>query len=252
MGRGTFDTKLETQTQFYLTAPAPCPYLQGNYERKIFAHLVGPAGRSLNNSLTQLGFRRSQNIVYRPACDGCAACISVRVLVDGFNLTRSFKRVLSRNTDLTLRVRPANATSEQYEIFRRYLYDRHRNGDMAEMTLFDYKQMIENGTTDSHLAEYRLIPKDDSHDTSDGMLLGVALTDQLQDGLSMIYSFYDVCHYQRGLGTYMVLDHVLRTIEMGLPYLYLGYWIKGSQKMDYKSRFTPQEHLIGKNWARVS
>ena len=254
MGRNTIDTKLETPAQFYLTAPAPCPYLPGQVERKVFTHLVGPEGRALNNALSNLGFRRSQNIVYRPACDGCAACTSVRVVVDEFNITRSFKRVLARNRDLTTNVVPAVATLEQYEIFRGYLDARHSDGGMADMTPFDYAQMIETGTGDTHLVEYRTW-KDgigaDQPEANADQLVGVTLVDRLSDGLSMIYSFYDMTEAARGLGTYMVLDHIRRAFELDLGHVYLGYWVEDSSKMSYKARFKPQEHLIGDSWKRV-
>ncbi|NND49119.1 MAG: arginyltransferase [Rhizobiales bacterium] len=253
MGRNTTDTKLETPAQFYLTAPAPCPYLAGKVERKVFTHLIGPEGRELNNTLSNLGFRRSQNIVYRPACDGCAACMSVRVVVDEFDLTRSFKRVLARNRDLASQTLPAMATLEQYEVFRGYLDARHGDGGMADMTPFDYAQMIETGTTDTHLVEYRTGggTGNGSGGEDAGRLVAVALVDRLRDGLSMIYSFYDVDEGARGLGTFMVLDHIRRAFEAGLAHVYLGYWVEDSPKMGYKARFRPQEHLIGDSWKRV-
>ena len=250
MGSGTIDTRLETPTQFYLTAPAPCPYLKGRVERKVFAHLVGPEGRALNNALSHLGFRRSQNIVYRPACDGCAACVSVRVVVEEFCLTRSFRRVLARNADLVGNLLPASATLEQYDVFRSYLDHRHGDGGMADMTPFDFAQMLETGTVDTHIVEYR-IGGATAATGDDGRLVAVALGDRLRDGLSMIYSFFDVGESRRGLGTYMVLDHVRRAFEQGLAYLYLGYWVEESPKMGYKARFRPQEHLIGDSWTRV-
>jgi len=252
MGRNTIDTKLETPTQFYLTAPAPCPYLRGRVERKVFAHLVGPEGHALNDALSHLGFRRSQNIAYRPACDGCAACVSVRVVVDEFQLTRSFRRVLARNRDIARDVMPAAATLEQYDVFRGYLDERHGDGGMADMTPFDYAQMIETGTAGTHLVEYRAPGETDAGTAGRGRLVAVALTDSLRDGLSMIYSFYDVAAAARGLGTFMVLDHVRRAFELGLPHLYLGYWVENSPKMGYKMRFRPQEHLVGDRWARVT
>ena len=247
MGRRTIDTQLETPAQFYLTAPAPCPYLRGRVERKVFAHLVGPDGRALNDALSHLGFRRSQNIAYRPACDGCAACVSIRVVVDEFDLTRSFRRVFVRNRDVGREVVPAAATLEQYEIFRRYLDERHSDGGMADMTPLDYAQMIETGTSDTHLIEYRA----GAAGSDRGPLLAVALTDRLSDGLSMIYSFYDVAEAQRGLGTYVILDHIRRAAELGLTHVYLGYWVESSPKMDYKARFLPQERLIGDTWSRA-
>lgn len=238
--------------QFYLTAPAPCPYLPGRQERKVFTHLVGDRANALNDILTQGGFRRSQNIAYRPACETCRACVSVRVVVDAFEPGKTFRRALRDNDDLIgEEIHPA-PSSEQYSLFRRYLDARHGDGGMADMTVLDYAMMVEDTHVDTMLVEYRRRGPDSFiTGRGDGELIGVALTDVLGDGLSMVYSFYDPEEVRRGLGTFMILDHLRRARQRGLPYLYLGYWVDGSRKMDYKARFQPQEHLGPHGWRRV-
>jgi len=238
--------------QFYLTAPSPCPYLPGRLERKVFTHLSGPHASSLNDILTQGGFRRSQSIAYRPACETCAACVSVRVCVDEFRPTASMKRIIRRNRDLVARTGPAAATSEQYVLFRRYLDARHGDGGMAQMTVLDYAQMIEDSHVASVIVRYcRRGPDGLLAEKGDGALVACAITDRLADGLSMVYSFYDPDRSGRSPGTFMILDHVERARRLGLPYLYLGYWVEGSPKMDYKARFLPQERLLPRGWVRV-
>ena len=247
MTRHVFDNP-----QFFLTTPAPCPYLEGHSERKVFTHLVGDNAPALNDVLTQGGFRRSQNIAYRPACEACRACISVRIRVDEFVWTKSFKRAWKANDDLVGIERTASPSSEQYSLFRRYLDARHAHGGMADMTVLDYAMMVEDTHVDSMVVEYR--PRDIDtpiNGSSDGDLVATALTDLLSDGISMVYSFFDPALHDRGLGTYMILDHVERARRRGLPYVYLGYWVKGSPKMDYKTRFRPQERLGPKGWERA-
>jgi leucyl-tRNA---protein transferase len=236
--------------QFYLTAPSPCPYLAGKEERKVFTHLVGERAGELNNILTQGGFRRSQSIAYRPACEGCRACVSVRVVADEFQASRSMRRILSRNSDIVSDMKVAVPTSEQYSIFRAYLDSRHRDGGMADMTVLDYAMMVEDSHIETRVVEYRR-REDDEAGRQAGDLIAVALTDVLGDGLSMVYSFFEPDEASRSLGTFMVLDHIARAKEMGLDYVYLGYWVRGSRKMDYKSRFLPQERLTPDGWART-
>lgn len=230
--------------QFFITAPSPCPYLTGRVERKVFTHLVGHDARSLNTQLSQGGFRRSQNIAYRPACDGCSACVSVRVPVNTFEMTRSFRRTLKLNADVEPTVVKSEASSEHYSLFRSYIDSRHSDGGMADMTVLDFSAMVDDNFVDSRLVEYRV------HDVIDpaGRLVGAVLIDILGDGISMIYSFYDPAEAARGLGTHMILDNIARVRRLGLPYLYLGYWVRGSRKMDYKSRFLPQERLTAEGW----
>jgi len=236
--------------QFYLTAPSPCPYLAGKEERKVFTHLVGERAPELNNILTQGGFRRSQSIAYRPACEGCRACVSVRVVAKDFRPTQSMRRITRRNADIASAMRIAVPTSEQYAIFRGYLDSRHRDGGMADMTVLDYAMMVEDSHIETRLIEYRRRADGAAADQR-GELLAIALTDVLSDGLSMVYSFFEPDEAARSLGTFMVLDHIARARRLGLNYVYLGYWVRGSRKMDYKSRFLPQERLMPDGWVRV-
>jgi leucyl-tRNA---protein transferase len=240
--------------QFYLTAPSPCPYLAGKEERKVFTHLVGERAPELNNILTQGGFRRSQSIAYRPACEGCRACVSVRVVAKDFRPTQSMRRILRRNIDIRSEMRVAVPTSEQYSIFRAYLDSRHRDGGMADMTVLDYAMMVEDSHIETRIIEYRRRAPDAATTASGhrgGDLVAIGLTDILGDGLSMVYSFFEPDEAARSLGTFMVLDHIARAQRMGLAYVYLGYWVRASRKMDYKSRFLPQERLMPDGWARV-
>jgi arginine-tRNA-protein transferase len=238
--------------QFYLTAPSPCPYLAGKEERKVFTHLVGERARDLNDVLTHGGFRRSQSIAYRPACENCRGCVSVRVVAEDFAPSRSQRRVSDRNLDIVGELRAATPTSEQYSVFRAYLDSRHRDGGMADMTVLDYAMMVEDSHVKTKIVEYRRRGPDSRiTGRGDGPLLAVALTDVLSDGLSMVYAFYDPDYADRSLGTLMILDHIARARAMGLAYVYLGYWVEGSRKMDYKRRFLPQEQLMPDKWTRL-
>src|SRR5262245_20907294 len=238
--------------QFYLTAPSPCPYLAGREERKVFTHLVGERAGELNDVLTHGGFRRSQSIAYRPACETCRACVSVRVIAEDFRPTRNMRRVQERNGDLIAEMRVPVPTSEQYSVFRGYLDSRHRDGGMADMTVLDYAMMVEDSHVDTRIVEYRRRGPDSRlTGRGTGDLVAVALTDVLGDGLSMVYSFFEAEEAARSLGTFMILDHIARARRMGLPYVYLGYWVAGSRKMDYKGRFLPQERLTADGWTRV-
>jgi arginine-tRNA-protein transferase len=228
--------------QFFLTPGGPCPYLPGRVERKVFARLAGNLAQPLSEALTHSGFRRSQSIAYRPACEGCNACVSVRVVAGEFAPGRNLKRNLKRNSDLTRKEVAAEATREQFALLRTYLDSRHPGGGMSDMGLFDYVAMVEETPVDTHIVEYR---------DADGTLMAAALTDHLRDGLSMVYSFFHPGEEARSLGTYMILDHVRRARELELPYVYLGYWVQGSDKMDYKIRFSPLEALTTNGWERL-
>lgn len=237
--------------QFYLTAPSPCPYLHGREERKVFTHLVGERAVDVNDMLSQGGFRRSQNIAYRPACEGCKACISVRVLVDEFKMSKSFRRVHRIDDKLISTQQPASPTAEQFSLFRKYLDFRHTDGGMAEMTSLDYAMMVEDTHVKTMMVEYRRRGPDSAiTNRGEGPLVAVALTDVLANGLSMVYSFYDTETEFDSIGTYIILDHIKMARKMGLPYVYVGYWVAGSEKMDYKRRFKPQEHLTVTGWVR--
>jgi len=235
------------QLRFFLTAPAPCPYLPGREERKVFAHLPYLDGANLHDSLTHSGFRRSQTIAYRPACEGCNACVSVRVPVSSYEFSRSERRALSRNRTLRRDAVESEATREQYELLSRYLRSRHAGGGMADMTWADYVAMVEDTTVRTHVLEYRLPSGDDGP----GQLVACALVDRLVDGLSLVYSFFDPEMSRSSPGAFMILDHINQALRLGLPYVYLGYWVRGSEKMDYKARFTPLEMLTTNGWSEI-
>lgn len=231
------------QLRFFLTAPSPCPYLPRRFERKVFAHLPVTDGAAVNDSLTQVGFRRSQNIAYRPACEACSACVSARLPVADYVFSRSERRVLARNADLERRLVEAEASLEQFELLRRYLSARHAAGGMADMTWPDYVAMVEDTAVRTHVIEYR---------AADGALAACALVDLMSDGLSLVYSFYDPAQGRRSLGSFVILDHLCQAQATGLPYVYLGYWVRGSEKMDYKARFSPIELLRPEGWALMA
>lgn len=230
--------------QFYVTAPQPCPYLDGRMERKLFTALQGENAEKLNNALSQQGFRRSQNVLYRPSCAECSACLSARIDVARFRPSRSQKRTLKRNRHLKRRATSPWATEDQYDLFRRYLDSRHADGGMADMDVFEFAAMIEETPIRSRVIEYA--------DQRDGALIAVSLTDVLEDGVSMVYSFYTPDRPRDSLGTYMILDHVEIAREAGLPYVYLGYWVPGSPKMGYKARFDALEVFSKGEWTPLA
>jgi arginine-tRNA-protein transferase len=227
------------QIPFYLTASGPCPYLKGKQERKLFTRLDPSDGPGLNDALTHAGFRRSQGVLYRPACEMCDACHSARIPVRDFDWTRSFRRVLKRNDHLTREEKPAEATAEQYALLTRYLDSRHGDGDMAGMSYGEFVLMVEDGAQRTDIVEYR----DDA-----GQLRAAALVDRLRDGPSLLYSFFEPDDTGRSPGTFMVLDAVRWSAAGGFSNVYLGYWVPGSRKMDYKSRFRPLEVLTSVGW----
>ena len=230
--------------QFYLTAPSPCPYLPGRLERKVFTQLAGKSAQALNDALTHAGFRRSQNIAYKPACDGCLSCVSVRIVAQSFKAKPWQRRVLAANDDITGSWVANVATHEQFQLLRRYLVSRHPGGGMTGMDDDDYATMVEDSAVPTHIVEYRM----KGEGGRPGKLVAAALTDILADGLSMVYSFFDPTLSRRGLGNFIILDHVARATARGLPYVYLGYWVPGSEKMSYKARFAPLESLDPEGW----
>ncbi len=247
------NTQTAPSPQFYLTAPAACPYLPDEMERKVFTHMVGERAPELNDLLTQGGFRRSQNIAYRPACETCRSCISVRIIAGEFKPTRSMRRITNLNSDVVAAEYPAEPSSEQYSLFRRYLDSRHQRGGMSDMSVLDYAMMVEDTHVNTRIIEYRLRAEGDGlEEKGKGPLIAAALTDKMGDGLSMVYSYFDPAHTDRSLGTYMILDHIRKAQARGLPHVYLGYWVKGSRKMDYKTKFLPQEHLMARGWERYA
>ena len=233
--------------RFFVTNPGPCPYLPGKTERKVFTELNGPHADELNDALGRIGFRRSQNVAYRPSCIDCKACVSVRVLTSEFQPNTTQRRIIRRNSDLVVSACRPWSTSEQYDLLRRYLSKRHPVGGMTNMDDMDYADMVEQSPVRSNVIEYRTPGRFGRL----GQLVGACLTDQQADGLSMIYSFYDPDADGRlGLGNYIILDHIMRAKAAGLPYVYLGYWVEGAARMQYKIRYTPLERLGPEGWER--
>jgi arginine-tRNA-protein transferase len=235
--------------EFYVTAPQPCPYLPGRYERKIFTHLSSERPRALVDNLLKGGFRRSQNIAYMPYCDHCAACVPVRIVVSGFEPKRSLAKIWRKNADIEARRVARRPTLEQFALFRAYIEGRHAEGGMADMSLLDYSMMVQDTAIETFLTEYRLRCTDRAG-AMDNPLVAAVLCDRLSDGISLVYSFYDPELASRSLGSYIIMEQVAFARSRGIPYVYLGYWIKGSRKMAYKTRFTPQEHLTSLGWVR--
>lgn len=234
--------------RFFVTSPSPCPYLPGRNERKVFTELKGPHADALNDALGRIGFRRSQTVAYRPSCGDCQACISVRVVAGEFRASSTQRRNLKRNSDLVATICRPWSTAEQFDLLQRYLGARHPGGGMATMDEVDFADMVEHTPVESHLIEYR----EPTLDGSQGRLVGACLTDRQGDGLSMIYSFYEPDHAERsGLGNYIILDHIARAAEAELPYVYLGYWVEGSARMQYKIRYRPLERLGRGGWERI-
>ena len=233
--------------QFYVTAPQPCPYLDGRMERKLFTALQGENAAELNDSLSSQGFRRSQNVLYRPSCAECASCLSARINVAEFTANKSQRRTIKRNAHLNRRATSPWATEEQYALFRHYLDSRHADGGMADMDVFEFAAMIEETPIRSRVIEYYAPASEDGPRE----LVATCLTDLLDDGLSMVYSFYKPELARDSMGTFVILDHVEIAREAGLPYVYLGYWVPGSKKMGYKARFSGLEVYRDGAWERL-
>jgi len=228
--------------QFYVTAPQECPYLKNQIERKLFTALYGGNSEKLNNSLSKQGFRRSQNVLYRPSCSSCNACLSARIPASEFCPSKSQKRTINLNTDLTRLVKDPIASDEQYFLFTQYIRERHTDGGMSDMNADDFSAMIEETNVNTKIVEYYLTVK------GENKLISLSLIDILDDGISMVYSIFEPGIEKRSLGKFMILDHVQLAREHKLSYVYLGYWVKGSPKMDYKKEYKPLQVYKDNCW----
>ncbi len=228
---------------FYTTAPLPCPYVPGRTERKVVTEITGPDADGLHDRLSRAGFRRSHNIAYAPVCPGCRACVPIRIPVATFQPGRTLRRIAQANRDVEGYDVPARATAEQFQLFQRYQQARHGDGDMATMSFYDYRAMIEDTPVETSVVEFR---------DMDDRLVGGCLADRLGDGLSAVYSYFAPELERRSLGTFAILWLIGRARELELPYVYLGYWVADSQKMAYKARFRPSEVLVGGTWRTLT
>lgn len=225
--------------RFYSTDLAPCPYLPGRKERRLVALVDVEPGLERFDLLTETGFRRSQGFLYKPVCPGCQACVPVRIVVERFRPSRSFRKILRRAAHLSWSERPPVSTDEQFELFHRYLLHRHADGGMVRMDRDAYREMVEISPPSTSVVEFR---------DPAGQLVGVSLTDRVRSGLSGVYKFFAPELETLSPGTFIILWHVERARALGLPYVYLGYWIRECQKMSYKTRFAPLERLDGAVW----
>ena len=227
---------------FYTTAPLPCPYVAGRTERKVVTEITGPEAENLHDRLSRAGFRRSHNIAYAPVCPACQSCVPIRIPVQTFTADRGLRRILRANAAVESHDVPPRATAEQFQLFQRYQQQRHGDGDMATMSFYDFRAMVEDTPIDTTITEFRV----------DGRLVGCCLTDRLGDGLSAVYSFYAPELDRQSLGSYAILWLIERARAEGLPYVYLGYWVPESRKMAYKARFRPCEILVGGTWRMLT
>jgi arginine-tRNA-protein transferase len=230
---------LRASASYYVLPETPCPYLSGRFERKLLTEITGPDAHDLYDLLTRAGFRRSHRFAYRPACEDCMACVPVRVPTATFEVTRSFKRIAAANRDLCMVERPALATQEHYALFKSYLRARHDDGEMACMGPQEFRAMVEETDIDTRVIEFR---------RPDRALVAALLMDWLSDGASAVYSYFSPAEARRSLGYYMIAWLIEAAREHDLPFVYLGYWIAGCPKMDYKTRFRPIEALTENGW----
>lgn len=228
-----------TPLAFFATSPQPCPYLPDRFERRLVTDLSRRDAVAVHDALSKAGFRRSHTLAYTPICNGCAACVPVRVDARRFRPDRTHRRILARNADLQLCDVPAVATKEQYALFSAYQSVRHNHGDMAKMGYHDYQLLIEQTTVDTAILEVRDAKRE---------LRAVCIVDRICDGLSAVYSFFDPKLRQRSLGTFIILSLIGKSLQANLNYLYLGFWIAQTTKMSYKSRFRPLEGFSNSGW----
>jgi arginine-tRNA-protein transferase len=229
--------------RFFLTVPHACSYLPGREATTLFLDPQEAPGGGVYDALAPLGFRRSGRHLYRPHCEGCSACISVRIPVEDFAPNRTQRKLYRRNADLEVNVRPACFDAEHYGLYAHYIRTRHADGDMYPPSHEQYRTFLTLNQDYARMLELRL----------DGRLLAVSAFDQLERGLSAIYTFFDpaAAFERRSLGTYAILALVEHARSRALPHVYLGYWIQECRKMAYKQAFTPLERLEGRHWRRL-
>lgn len=229
--------------KLYATHPHPCSYLEGQQAKTLFIDPEVEISVAQHSRLSEIGFRRSGDHLYRPWCDHCQACMPCRIVVDDFHPTRSYRRILKRNSDLQVSQTEDIETAEYYALYQRYIRLRHQDGDMFPPSWEQYRSFLgaRCDTTVYHAFRHK-----------DGQLLGLMVSDQLDHGLSAVYTFFEPEEQKRSLGTWAILWQIEECRKLGLPYLYLGYFIRDCQKMAYKQQFRPQELLLKGRWVRLT
>lgn len=228
----------ELALELFLTPPHPCGYLEEHNGATLFVNPETPMDAPRYEQLMSIGFRRSGNIVYRPWCAGCTACVPVRLPVERFVYSRAFRRVVKRNQNLTVHQEEPAFTAERFALYRRYLLERHGDGPMANPTPEEFEEFLLCRWNAVRFVDFRL----------QGRLVMTAVLDRLPSSLSAVYCFYDPDETHRSPGTYAILWEIEQARQLGLTWLYLGYWIGDSPKMRYKSRFQPMEAYLMRQW----
>ena len=232
---------------FQLTDPRPCAYLPGQIEQLLFTWASKKTDPELYDCLSVIGFRRSRMVLYRPTCPRCSACLSARVRVDDFSPSKSQRKTIRRNAKLERKISQPRPDDEMFQLFKRYMSARHGDGGMANMGVQDFKRMADDSPTRTRIMKYF----ERSEVGPEKTLVAAAITDILRDGLSMLYSFYDPDRTKNSLGTYMILDSIDIAKENGFKHVYLGYWVPGSKKMDYKRKFGSLEIFVDRIWRNI-
>jgi arginyl-tRNA--protein-N-Asp/Glu arginylyltransferase len=225
---------------FYQTGVHPCSYLANRESQTIFLDPKQAVDPSLLELLNLQGFRRSGKQIYRPHCPDCNRCESSRVSIPDFRWTRSFKRTLKKNADIDLVLRPLVFHQDHYDLFERYINMRHADGDMYPPSESQYRQFLLEGFPNTAIIEFR----------QGDQLVGCTVVDQLSTGLSALYTWFDIAYEKRGIGTLSILHLIRLSEKLGLPFVYLGYWIADSDKMAYKSRFKPLQTFKNDRWTQ--
>jgi len=227
--------------RFFITPAHACSYLPDRDAVTLFGDPAAPLDNTQYTLLSELGFRRSGEHIYRPHCPGCRACIPVRIPVAEFQPDRSQARTWRRNNDLRVSGQPAHYRAEHFELYQRYIRSRHPGGEMDDGDPRSYWRFVNAEWSDTWLYEFR----------EGNRLVGVAVADRLHNGLSAVYTFFDPDLSKRALGVYAVLWEIEEARRLGLQWVYLGYWIRECRKMAYKDRYRPLECFLGQGWQRL-
>lgn len=228
--------------KFYATQPHACSYLPDEQATTLFLDPSQPMDVRVYAELSDMGFRRSGDHLYRPHCQRCTACIPARIPAEGIQLNRQQKRILKRNADLVVSSVSPSFTEEYYSLYATYIEQRHADGDMYPPSRDQFHTFLVRDLPFSRFYEFRL----------DGRLLALAVTDVLPNGLSAVYTFYDPSEERRSLGRFAILWQVGEAARLGLRAVYLGYWIKNCRKMNYKTEYRPIELLVNQRWITLS